>query len=143
LFDTALVPFDKLFTTPNGTFVEGVVESIQPDKKGGSVVLEDGQKLPYDVLVLAPGSIWEGPLNIPTDSKEVAAFIAEDRAKFKKAQKIVLVGGGAVGVGKCFICGRVASAAYPFKKNFPGRSRMCGRWVYLLLSLERSPHISI
>jgi NADH dehydrogenase FAD-containing subunit len=130
-----LVPFDKLFTNPNGTFVEGIVESIQAEKKGGSVVLQDGQKLPYDVLVLAPGSIWEGPLNIPTDSKEVAAFIAEDRANFKKAQKIVLVGGGAVGVGKYFIV-VVSSAAYPFKKNSPERSRTCGRWVYLLLLLQ-------
>ncbi|KAJ6575311.1 FAD/NAD(P)-binding domain-containing protein [Mycena capillaripes] len=98
LFDTALIPFDKLFPNPNGTFVEGVVESVQANKKGGSVVLADGQQLPYDVLVLAPGSIWEGPLDFPTDSKAVAGFVAESRAQFKKANKIVLVGGGAVGV---------------------------------------------
>ncbi|KAJ7932774.1 FAD/NAD-P-binding domain-containing protein [Mycena leptocephala] len=78
LFDTALVPFDKLFTTPNGTFVEGIVESIQPEKK-------------------ADPSSSKMVKSCPTTSfKEVAAFIAEDRANFKKAQKIVLVGGGAV-----------------------------------------------
>ncbi|KAJ7751309.1 FAD/NAD(P)-binding domain-containing protein [Mycena maculata] len=98
LIETALIPFDKLFTSPNGTFVQGVVESIRADKKGGLVVLTDGQQFAYDVLVLAPGSIWEGPLEFPTDAKAVPAFVDASRAKFKKAQKIVLVGGGAVGV---------------------------------------------
>ncbi|KAJ7225274.1 hypothetical protein GGX14DRAFT_638002 [Mycena pura] len=97
LLDTALIPYDKLFTTPNASFVEGVVESIQADKSG-HVLLKDGKQLPYDVLVLAPGSIWEGPLNIPDDSAAVKPFIAESRAKFAGAQSIVLVGGGAVGV---------------------------------------------
>ncbi|KAJ7446462.1 FAD/NAD(P)-binding domain-containing protein [Mycena galericulata] len=98
LVETALIPFDKLFTGSDGTFVEGTVETIQADKKGGRVVLADGQQIPYDVLVLAPGSIWEGPLDFPHDSKAVNAFIDASRAQFKKAQKIVLVGGGAVGV---------------------------------------------
>ncbi|KAJ7110023.1 FAD/NAD(P)-binding domain-containing protein [Mycena epipterygia] len=98
LVDTALIPFDKLFTTSNGVFVQGTVESIQANKKGGVVVLADGKQLPYDVLVLAPGSQWEGPLDIPDDSAAVKEFIAAGRANFKKAQKILLVGGGAVGV---------------------------------------------
>ncbi|KAF7339304.1 FAD/NAD(P)-binding domain-containing protein [Mycena sanguinolenta] len=84
LLDTALIPYDKLFTNPNGTFVQGVVETIRPETKGGKVVLADGQELTYDVLVLAPGSNWEGPLNFPQDSAAV--------------KEIVLVGGGAVGV---------------------------------------------
>ncbi|KAJ7170069.1 FAD/NAD(P)-binding domain-containing protein [Mycena filopes] len=97
LFDTALVPFDKLFLNANGTFVQGVVESIQANKKGGSVVLADGREFAYDVLALAPGSVWEGPIDFPLDAAAVPAFLAEQRAQFKKAQKIVLVGGGAVG----------------------------------------------
>ncbi|KAJ7786514.1 FAD/NAD(P)-binding domain-containing protein [Mycena metata] len=97
LFETALIPFDKLFSNPNGTFVQGVVESINANKDGGSVVLADGQQIPYDVLVLAPGSLWEGPTEFPFDSTAVPAFLAEQRAQFKKAQKIVFVGGGAVG----------------------------------------------
>ena len=99
LLDTALIPFDKLLTTPNASFVEGVVECIQADKSG-HVLLKDGKQLPYDVLVLAPGSVWEGLLNIPDNSASVKPFIAESRAKFAKAQSIVLVGGGAVGVGR-------------------------------------------
>ncbi|KAJ6504425.1 FAD/NAD(P)-binding domain-containing protein [Mycena vulgaris] len=98
LLDTALIPYDRLFTTPNGVFVQGTAVEIQPNKRGGTVVLADGQELPYDALVLAPGSIWEGPLAFPAESKAVAAFVNASRASFKKAQKIVLVGGGAVGL---------------------------------------------
>ncbi|KAJ7070851.1 FAD/NAD(P)-binding domain-containing protein [Mycena amicta] len=99
LIDTALIPFDKLFTTPNGKFLQGLVDTIQADKKGGVVVLADGQQIPYDILVLAPGSVWEGPLNIPDDNETSAkAFVAQQRTIFAKSSKIVLVGGGAVAV---------------------------------------------
>lgn len=102
LLTTALIPYEKLFTkdTPNATFVEGVVVAIRPDERGGTVVLADGTRMPYDALVLAPGSVWEGPLNFPWKSEAVTAFVNENRANFTKAQRIVLAGGGAVGVGK-------------------------------------------
>ncbi|KAF7303242.1 UBIQUITIN-CONJUGAT-2 domain-containing protein [Mycena kentingensis (nom. inval.)] len=98
LVEAALIPYDKLFTTSNGEFVQGVVETIIPEKKGGAVRLTNGKEIPYDVLVLAPGSHWDGPLNFPDDDAGVKAFITESRRKFSKANKIVLVGGGAVGV---------------------------------------------
>ncbi|KAJ7507062.1 FAD/NAD(P)-binding domain-containing protein [Mycena galericulata] len=104
LAETALIPLDRLFSNANGSFVEGVVTRIEPQAGktgpggGGAVGLADGRRLEYDVLVLAPGSIWEGPLDFPDDREQVHAFIDASRAKFKKAQKIVLVGGGAVGV---------------------------------------------
>ncbi|KAJ7785799.1 FAD/NAD-P-binding domain-containing protein [Mycena metata] len=104
LAETALIPFDRLFAAGSkGAFVKGVVEGIHPNRgegqqsRGGSVVLADGQEFPYDVLVLAPGSVWEGPIDFPLDEQEVNGFLAEQRARFKKAGKIVLVGGGAVG----------------------------------------------
>ncbi|KAK7064070.1 FAD/NAD(P)-binding domain-containing protein [Favolaschia claudopus] len=98
LSETALIPFDKLFPKPNGSFVQGLVETIRPGDKGGVVVLADGQEVSYDILVLAPGSIWEGPLDFPADKDSVKAFLGETRARFAKAQKIVLAGGGAVGI---------------------------------------------
>ncbi|KAF7311070.1 FAD/NAD(P)-binding domain-containing protein [Mycena chlorophos] len=94
LLDTALIPYDKLFKGSNGKFVQGVVASIREADK--VVVLADGQEVKYDYLVLAPGSIWEGPLEIPFDGAK--EFIEAQRATFAKAQKIVLVGGGAVGI---------------------------------------------
>ncbi|KAF7311064.1 hypothetical protein HMN09_00650200 [Mycena chlorophos] len=98
LFDTALVPYDKLFIGTNGKFVKGTVETIRAEKKGGSVVLADGQEIGYDVLVLAPGSVWDGPTAVPNDEAEVSAFVAQQRAMFANAEKIVLVGGGAVSI---------------------------------------------
>ncbi|KAJ6580717.1 FAD/NAD(P)-binding domain-containing protein [Mycena capillaripes] len=102
LLSTVLILYDKLFTkaTSNATFVEGIVVAIQPDEQGGLgvVLLADGTQLPYDVLVLAPGSVWEGPLDFPWKSEAVKAFVNSSRTGFKKAQKIVLAGGGAVGV---------------------------------------------
>lgn len=126
LVDTALIPFDKLFTTSNGVFVQGIVESIQTNKKGGVVVLADGKQLPYDVLVLAPGSQWEGPLDIPDDSAAVKEFIAAGRANFKKAQKILLVGGGAVGVGELFFLKIPAGAHLPQRICWRNQRRMAG-----------------
>ncbi|KAJ7161388.1 FAD/NAD(P)-binding domain-containing protein [Mycena crocata] len=99
LVETALIPYDKLFgKNTNGTFVEGIVETIKPNKTGGVVLLADGKELPYDVLILAPGAHWEGFLNLPDDHKAVTPFIDASRATFKKAQKIVFIGGGAVAV---------------------------------------------
>ncbi|KAJ7154049.1 FAD/NAD(P)-binding domain-containing protein [Mycena filopes] len=99
LFETALIPLDKVFAgNKNGSVVEGVVETINATKKGGEVVLADGTTIGYDVLVLATGSTWEGPLDLPDSKEAVSTFIAESRAQFKKAQKIILVGGGAVGI---------------------------------------------
>ncbi|KAJ7631126.1 hypothetical protein FB45DRAFT_917584 [Roridomyces roridus] len=96
LLDTGLIPFNKLFSNKNGTFVEGLVEIIKPNEK--VVVLADGKEFPYDALVLAPGSVWEGPVNFPEDPKEVHAHVKSWRGQFEKAQRIVLVGGGAVGL---------------------------------------------
>ncbi|KAJ7293142.1 FAD/NAD(P)-binding domain-containing protein [Mycena rebaudengoi] len=99
LLETALIPFDKLFSSPNAKFVQGKVARIQTEKKGGFVVVENGEQLPYDVLVLAPGSLWEGALDMPDNSpKALKESVLNSRETFKKAQKIVLAGGGAVGL---------------------------------------------
>jgi len=49
-------------------------------------------------LVLAPGSIWTGPIAFPDDEEEVNEFIKNSRAAFEKAESIVIAGGGAVGI---------------------------------------------
>jgi NADH dehydrogenase FAD-containing subunit len=100
LEDTAFVPFDKTFHNGKGTFLLGKVVAIEAQKKGGSVVLESGEKVPYEVLVLAPGAVWGGPLAFPDDSEKVTSFLHEGRSRLKNANDIVLVGGGAVGIGR-------------------------------------------
>lgn len=101
LEEKVLVPYDKLFHNGAGTFLQGKVAAIEkPTATGGHVVLENGERVPFDVLVLSPGSIWEGPIAFPEDKDEVTEFLKTIRASIKNAKDIVLAGGGAVGIGK-------------------------------------------
>ena len=49
-------------------------------------------------LVLATGSKWPGPINLPEGSADLGQFVAQWREKFRAAPDIVVVGGGAVGL---------------------------------------------
>lgn len=103
LEDRAFVPYDRVFHNGNGTFLQGKVTSIKkvdPGQRGGEVTLDSGERIPYEFLVLAPGAIWPGPLAFPDDKDDVSKFIREGRAALKGASDIVLVGGGAVGIGE-------------------------------------------
>lgn len=104
LKNLALAPLDKLFHNNNGTFIQGKVKSIHEEGSGNYVTLEDGQTVPYHFLVLSPGSIWDGPLNYPERESEMNSFLQNQWNEIKKAQDIVLVGGGAVGIGMLFVC---------------------------------------
>lgn len=76
--------------------------SIEPSEKaeGGHVRLHNGELVPYDVLVLAQGSVWEGPLNLPRHKKEINEHLSSWRSDIQNSKHIVLAGGGAVGVGQ-------------------------------------------
>ncbi|KIO28783.1 hypothetical protein M407DRAFT_242857 [Tulasnella calospora MUT 4182] len=94
LASKALNPLDKVFEAGKpGEIVYGEVLSVED----GAVNLDDGKKLPYDYLVIASGTSWEGPLAIPKTVEENDKWIAEWREKFVKANDIVILGGGAVG----------------------------------------------
>ena len=100
--DGALNPISKVFANGNGTVKLGHVARVEhagAEATGGRVVLEDGEVIEFAVLVLAPGSVWEGPLVFPDTREEVDKHLADWRAKFKDAKHIVLAGGGAVGIG--------------------------------------------
>ncbi|KZO99537.1 FAD/NAD-P-binding domain-containing protein [Calocera viscosa TUFC12733] len=100
LEDTALIPLDKNFVNGNGTLVVGKATSIVPSKdgSGGEVILASGEKLPYAILVLATGSVYEGPLLLPETKEETVRWANEWRDRFDKSHSVVLVGGGAIGV---------------------------------------------
>jgi len=100
LEDTALIPYDKLLLNGNGTIVFGTATSIQEKgpAQGGDLILDNGESVWYDVLVLATGTIWSGPLDFPVADADVRAFINQSRKKYEAAREIVLVGGGAVGI---------------------------------------------
>lgn len=111
LEDTALLPYDPLFSkATKSDGVDGkvklgrVVRIEQGDgkgKEGGEVVLESGERVKYDVLVLSPGCSWAGPLDFPDSEEGVKAHIEAWRKKFEAAKGVILVGGGSVGIGTC------------------------------------------
>jgi len=127
LEERALVPYDKLFHKGNGSVKRGKVVSIHllsrsdggggetgdataelekptdEDGYSGYVVLEDGEKVLYDALVLATGSKYSGPVDFPDDPTQCLAHIERWRTKFREAKDIMLVGGGGVAIGPCSI----------------------------------------
>jgi apoptosis-inducing factor 2 len=62
--------------------------------------LADGERIQYAVLVVATGSKWRGPINFANTPEKVHEQIQESHEQFENANKIVCVGGGAVGIGK-------------------------------------------
>jgi NADH dehydrogenase FAD-containing subunit len=99
LEDEVLMPYDD-FMKGKGEVKVGTVASFSEEKEGGEVVLESGEKIPYSALVLTPGSIWEGPLNLPVSESDIRRHFGTWRSAFEKANDIVLVGGGSVGIGE-------------------------------------------
>jgi NADH dehydrogenase FAD-containing subunit len=93
---------DRLFADGIGRLKIGTVVAIEPSEKsdGGHVRLHNGEVIPYDILVFAQGSVWEGPLNLPRHKKDINEHLRSWRSDIQDAKHIVLAGGGAVGVGQ-------------------------------------------
>jgi len=102
----AVLPYDNVFGTGNGV---GRLSRIVHDKvshveeksggEGGSVHLSNGEKINWDVLIIATGSVWKGALNFPSTNNDLLLWTKAWQEKFSKAKNVVLVGGGAVGLG--------------------------------------------
>jgi NADH dehydrogenase FAD-containing subunit len=102
----AVLPYDNVFGTGNGVgklskVIYGKVDYVEekPGGEGGSVYLSNGEKIPWDVLVVATGSVWKGPLNLPSMKRDLLVWTKAWQEKFSKARNVVLVGAGAVGLG--------------------------------------------
>ena len=102
----AVLPYDNIFGTGNGVgrlsrVIYGKVDHVEEnyEGEGGSVHLSNNEKINWDVLVIASGSVWKGPLNFPSTKKDVLLWTQAWQEKFSKARNVVLVGGGAVGLG--------------------------------------------
>jgi len=118
----------------NASFIMGKVVKVDKDKN--EIVLEDGLKLPFDYLVLAPGAThsyfgkdeWEtfapGVKTLQDAilirDKILLAFEHAERAKTKEERqrflRFAIVGGGPTGVE---LAGAIAEIAYKSRnKNF-------------------------
>ncbi len=83
-------------------FVKGKVVEI--DRGSKLVRLEDGREIGFDKLILATGS---APAKLPIEGIELEGvyfmkkdfeYLSEIAEKLRKAEKIVIIGGGAIGV---------------------------------------------
>lgn len=100
--DTVLVPLkDSKFNTGNKKLIVGEVTSIVDDNtKGHYVVLNTGEQVQFSILILSPGSVWEGPLAFGNTKYEIVELATTWRNSFQKARDIVIVGGGSIGTGE-------------------------------------------
>ncbi|KAF8811277.1 FAD/NAD(P)-binding domain-containing protein [Phlegmacium glaucopus] len=98
LEDRAHITYNYNFVNGNGQFVIAKVVSITTETgdKEGFLTLDTGETLNYSVLILTPGSIWEGPLNIPDNKAATIDHLRNWRETFEESNDILLVGGGAV-----------------------------------------------
>lgn len=105
LEDIALIPYDKLL--PGLEHVVGSVTSIEETSsgKGGVLTLSNGERVEYAAVILATGSLWSSLSAFGDTDDVVQQQIAQWRARFSGAKNVVIVGGGAVGIGTCFNSG--------------------------------------
>jgi NADH dehydrogenase FAD-containing subunit len=100
------IPYDHLLK--HGRIVNGKVVEANPEE----VVLEDGQRLKFDYLVLATGSSYPFPAKMASDKvaeAETAVRLVNERVA--RAKSILLIGAGPVGIE---LAGEIASL-YPGK----------------------------
>lgn len=119
----AFIPFDQLFSPGNaGTFVQGKVVRVLEKH----VELEDGRSFPFDFLLLGMGSRWPQVMDYDyTRDEDVKRHIGSWRDKITSANSVVIIGGGAVGVGKplgLFLFHRTASDAKGSIQKWPQKS---------------------
>ncbi|KAJ7780771.1 hypothetical protein DFH07DRAFT_793316 [Mycena maculata] len=114
LEDKVLIPYDRLFANTTGNLVHASVTTIVRNKneKGGHVTVDSGQQITYDALVIASGSVWEGPLVLPPTKSAAVEHVREWRKNIKSANGVAIVGGGAVGAE---LAGEIRDI-YPEKK---------------------------
>ena len=98
----AFIPYTKMFTgvSPDAA---AVVQACAIEIHADRVVLDRGNPIPYEYLVIATGTKLPPPGSLPTSNKvEGIKFLREHQKQVEKAQRIVIIGGGAVGVREYF-----------------------------------------
>lgn len=91
--EKALVPTDRVFDSNTQVIRSSVKEITQTE-----VVIESGESIPYEHLVLATGSIWSGPLALPDSKEKATEHFRSFKRELASAKHVLIVGGGSVGL---------------------------------------------
>ncbi|GAA4337955.1 hypothetical protein GCM10023086_72080 [Streptomyces venetus] len=92
---TPFIPYDRLLH--RGRVVAGKVVRIDTAER--QVVLATGERLPYDVVVIATGADYPEPARFSgTTTEEAAKSFAEHQRNIATAEHVLVVGGGPGGV---------------------------------------------
>ncbi len=87
------IPYDNLLS--RGRVVRGVVAKVAPYE----VILESGERIGYDYLVLATGSSYPFPAKTPFDETAPSIeTISWTGRQIREAEGVLLFGGGPVGI---------------------------------------------
>lgn len=103
----AFIPFDKCLSPPHAV-VRAAALRLNADKtlsldRPAFAHLPDSTELPYEALVMATGTQLSPPGTVPGETKaEGIAWFNNHQERVAKAERIVIVGGGAVGVRESF-----------------------------------------
>ncbi|EFA82184.1 hypothetical protein PPL_04606 [Heterostelium album PN500] len=84
--------YDKVLK--KSTIIHSYATEVHPDR----VVLDNGDQVTFDYLVIATGSYNLSPFKAPRDTSNIIQYYRSIRDKINQATKILVVGGGAVGV---------------------------------------------
>lgn len=89
------LPYTNIFKNPNSKFIKGTVRTVGESK----VVLENDTEIAFDFLVFCTGAKYGLPFKSASHSKQEAVnTFTELSSAVKKAKKVVVVGGGPVGI---------------------------------------------
>ncbi|MGW2571061.1 NAD(P)/FAD-dependent oxidoreductase [Streptomyces sp. NPDC001537] len=92
---TPFIPYDRLMG--NGRVVVG--KAVRIDTTERQVVLATGERLPYDVVVIATGADYPEPARFTgTTTDEAVKSFAGHQQKIATAEHVLVVGGGPSGV---------------------------------------------
>jgi pyruvate/2-oxoglutarate dehydrogenase complex dihydrolipoamide dehydrogenase (E3) component len=101
--EKAFIPYSGMFKDIPNNSNHAVVSARVTSVKANSVEIdrsfEGQQQITFDYLVIATGTRLTPPSMMPSDEKSPSVgFLRDHQAKAQRAQSVVLVGGGAVGV---------------------------------------------
>ncbi|MGW3726525.1 NAD(P)/FAD-dependent oxidoreductase [Streptomyces sp. NPDC000851] len=92
---TPFIPYDRLLS--HGRVVVGKAIRVETGER--QVVLATGERLPYDVLVIATGADYPEPARFTgTTAEEAATSFAVHQRNIAAADHVLVVGGGPSGV---------------------------------------------